>query len=166
MGVDQMTAQDRAFPAVRELEGEAAVQWEDLSERIGTAVQPVLEGLARTLPSVTAVMISTADGFNLCALGLNDERVDRISAMGSALHSVARAATEALAEVEGTDQPLDMLSISHGSYTTVVLTVPGLGDGSALLWVTGNQDSLGAMIFRAKASVADLQAVFTAAFAA
>lgn len=154
----------RSVPAAHEMGAAEARRWAQTTERIGQDLLPVLEQLAGSLPSATAIMVSTGDGFNLCALGLSEEQVDRVSAMGSALHSVSRAATEALAGGEA-HQPLDMLSITHGAHTTVVLTLRGLDHGQALLWVTGTQDSMGVMIFRARAAAAEIEAVFAEAAA-
>lgn len=132
--------------------------WRETTERVGRELLPALERLADALPSVSSVMVSTADGFNLCSIGLDETAVDRVSAMGSALHSVARSAVESLGRARGLadGQPPESLTISHGENITVVLTVPnGVGD-HALLWVTGADESLGAILFRAKAAVSDI----------
>jgi predicted regulator of Ras-like GTPase activity (Roadblock/LC7/MglB family) len=137
-----------------------AEHWRETTERVGRELLPSLERLAASLPSVTSVMVSTADGFNLCSMGLDERAVDRVSAMGSALHSVARSAVESLGRGEGLSdgEPPESLTIAHNGNITVVLTVPAGDHEHALLWVTGSDESLGAILFRAKAAVPDLSA--------
>lgn len=140
-------------------DGEAHEWWET-TERIGRELLPALDKLAASVPSVTSIMVSTADGFNLCSMGLDESEVDRVSAMGSALHSVARSAVESLGRrrTEGPPGPPESLTIAHDGNITVVLTVPAGPDEHALLWITGSDDSLGAILFRAKAAVPEISA--------
>ncbi len=143
-----------------EMTNDEADDWRETTERIGRELLPPLERLAAVLPSVTSIMVSTADGFNLCSMVLDERAVDRVSAMGSALHSVARSAVEELGSRNDTDQDRgpETLMIAHGQHMTVVLTVPAGEHEHALLWVTGSNDSLGAILFRAKAAVPDISA--------
>lgn len=143
-----------------EMTDDQAQDWWETTERIGHDLLPYLEKLAASLPSVTSVMVSTADGFNLCSMGLDEGTVDRVSAMGSALHSVARSAVESLGRPgDSPSGPPESLTIAHDGNTTVVLTVPAVGQEHALLWVTGSDDSLGAILFRARAVVPDVSAI-------
>jgi hypothetical protein len=75
-----------------ELGADEARAWQDITDETGTRLVPVLERLAGALPSATGVMVATADGFNLCALGLAADRVERVCAMTSALFSMASTA--------------------------------------------------------------------------
>lgn len=137
-----------------ELSADEAVAWGRISEEIGTKLLPVLDRLTRALPSVTAAMVSTADGFSLCALGLPGDRVERVSAMAGALHSMAASASSG---GDASDAPTDLLTITSGAATTVVMAVGGMSVGAALLWVTGRDDSLGSMIYRARAAVGEIE---------
>jgi predicted regulator of Ras-like GTPase activity (Roadblock/LC7/MglB family) len=138
-----------------ELSADEAVAWRRISEEIGTRLLPVLDRLTRALPS-TAAMVSTADGFSLCALGLPGDRVERVSAMAGALHSMAASASSG---GDASDAPTDLLAVTSGAATTVVMAVGGMSVGAALLWVTGRDDSLGSMIYRARAAVGEIEAL-------
>lgn len=141
-------------PSAFEMSEDEADDWQDETDQVGQALLPALQQLVVALPSARSIMVSTADGFNLCSLGLTEEVVDHISAMGSALHSVARSAVESLGDhAAGEPAPLDALTIAHGSHTTVVLTVPVVEHEYALLWITGTTDTLGSILFRARAAV-------------
>jgi predicted regulator of Ras-like GTPase activity (Roadblock/LC7/MglB family) len=139
-----------------ELSADEAVAWGRISEEVGTRLLPVLDRLTRALPSVTAAMVSTADGFSLCALGLPGDRVERVSAMTGALHSMAASASTG---GDGSDAPTDLLTITSGTATTVVMAVAGMSVGASLLWLTGRHDTLGAMISRARAAVGEIEAL-------
>jgi len=122
---------------------------------IGQRILPIIEPLAASLPAITAIMVSTADGFNLCALGLTPENVERVSALGSALHSVASTVAEAIASAE--ESPLDLLTIVNGSFTTVVFNI-SLDDGNELLlWVTTGGATMGSVIFGAREAAAAIR---------
>ena len=54
-----------------------------------------------------------------------------------------------------------MLTLSHGERTTVVVSIDGLPLGQALLWVTGRQDSLGAIIYRTREAAVRMRAAFS-----
>lgn len=137
-----------------ELSADEARAWGEITDDTGARLVPVLERLSRALPSVTGVMVATADGFNLCALGLPADKVERVCAMTSALFSMA---TTAMPE----DDPgrADLLTISSGETCTVVLAVPGLSLGAAVLWVHGTHETLGSMIYRARATAAEITAL-------
>jgi predicted regulator of Ras-like GTPase activity (Roadblock/LC7/MglB family) len=124
---------------------------------VGRRVLPILERLVSTLPSVATVVVSTADGFNVCALGLDEQQVERVCALGSSLHSMAGALTEAIAP--GVTRPLDLTSIAHGEFTTVVLAISLSDHTHLLLWVTTSEDTtMGSVIYRARETAAAIQA--------
>lgn len=137
--------------AAYELSADEARAWGEITDETGARLVPVLERLTRALPSVTGVMVATADGFNLCALGLPEERVERVCAMTSALFSMA---TTALPDDDA--GPTELLTISTGGTCTVVLAVPQLSLGAAVLWVHGTEETLGSMIYRARAAAAEI----------
>jgi predicted regulator of Ras-like GTPase activity (Roadblock/LC7/MglB family) len=150
LAVDAADADRSAF----ELAADEARAWDDITEETGARLVPVLEQLAAALPSATGVLVSTADGFNLCALGLPADRVERVCAMTSALFSMG---TTALPD----DDPgqAELLTISTSEACTVVLAVPGLSLGAALLWVSARHETLGAMVYRARAAAAEITAL-------
>ncbi|MGA9746232.1 MAG: hypothetical protein WBQ50_02125 [Nocardioides sp.] len=143
--------------ATYELDGVEAQRWGQISEEIGRQLLPALEQLDRSLASLTTVMVATADGLNLAALGLRDDRVERVSAMAGALHSMSSATTAAIVGDPPGGTTTGLLTITHGDATTVVLAVGGLSLGPALLWVTARLDTLGAIIYHARHTVASIE---------
>ena len=63
-----------------ELSADEARTWDGITDEIGARLLPVLERLVRSMPTTTGALVATADGFNLCALGLPADRVERICA--------------------------------------------------------------------------------------
>jgi len=119
-----------------EMDLQIAADWDLWSEQIGRALLPILRRLLTTTPTVTSAMIGTADGFNLCALGLDEGDVSRVSAMTSSLLSMADAVTDVVDK--GEDHPLDLVSLNHGTHVTIVRAVRHLIIGQLLIWVTGD----------------------------
>ncbi len=142
------TADTPRAPLGVEMDDDIAAHWGLWSEQIGRALLPVLQTLADSLPTFSSAMICTADGFNLCTIGVDETQVSRLSAMTSSLHSIADAVSSSVHEEEG--GPLDMVTLTNGTSKTVVLAVRHLIVGQLLLWVTVGDDSLGALLMRSK----------------
>ena len=105
-----------------EMDRDIAANWELWSGQIGRALLPILHQIVDTTPEVTSAMIGTADGFNLCAIGLEEDDIARVSAMTSSLLSLADAVTDVVDKAD--DHPLDVVTVAHGPFVTVMLTVP------------------------------------------
>ncbi len=138
-----------------EMDRDIADSWELWSAQIGRALLPVLQTLAGSLPSFSSAMICTADGFNLCTIGVDETEVSRLSAMTSSLHSIADAVSSSVHDESG--GALDMVTLTNGSSKTVVLAVRDLIVGPLLLWVTVGEDSLGALLMRAKVAAGSVR---------
>jgi predicted regulator of Ras-like GTPase activity (Roadblock/LC7/MglB family) len=138
-----------------EMDDDIAADWGLWSEQIGRALLPVLQTLSASLPSFSSAMICTADGFNLCTVGVDETQVSRLSAMTSSLHSIADAVSSSVHDDDG--GPLDMVTLTNGSSKTVVLAVRHLIVGQLLLWVTVGDDSLGALLMRARVAAESIR---------
>lgn len=133
-----------------------AADWGLWSEQIGRALAPVLRTLAHSLPSFSSAMVCTADGFNLCTLGVDEDHVSRVSAMTSSMHSIAEAMSSS---VHNGDSHLDQVSLTNGGATTVVLAVRDLITGPLLVWVTADDVPLGVLLMRARVAAEGIRVV-------
>jgi predicted regulator of Ras-like GTPase activity (Roadblock/LC7/MglB family) len=140
-----------------EMDEDIAAYWGLWSEQIGRALLPVLQKLSDGLPDFSSAMICTADGFNLCTIGVSETQVNRLSAMTSSLHSIADAVSGSVHDQDG--GALDMVSLSNGASKTVVIAIRNLIIGQLLLWVTAGDDSLGVLLMRAKVAAEEIRAV-------
>ena len=102
-------------------------------------------------------MICTADGFNLCTLGVDETHVSRLSAMTSSMHSIAEAVSSSVHD--GAGNRLDQVSLSNGNGTTVVLAVRDLIVGPLLIWVTATDSPLGVLLMRARVAAEGIRDV-------
>ena len=112
-----------------------AADWGLWSEQIGLALVPILRRAVASTPAITSALITTADGFNLCALGLDEAHISHVSAMTGALLSIAESVTDVFDDSD--DHAMDLVSLAHGGRTTVVLAVRQLIIGQVLVWLTG-----------------------------
>ncbi|MFT3873261.1 MAG: hypothetical protein QM714_11550 [Nocardioides sp.] len=145
-----------AEPDGTEMDTDIADYWELWSEQIGRALVPVLDKLAASLPSFSSAMICTADGFNLCTLGVDEDQVTRLSAMTSSLHSIADVMSTS---VHDGDDLLDIVSLTNGSSSTVLMAIRSLIIGQVLLWVTAEQVPLGALLMRGRVAARDVRTI-------
>ncbi|MGL4175780.1 MAG: hypothetical protein ACRCSN_06850 [Dermatophilaceae bacterium] len=115
---------------------EAAVQdtggptdWDALSRDLGAAVQPELVALSDRVDAMELVLFCTADGLNLCALGMSQRDVGRVSALVSSIFSTATALrTAGRAASEGMT-----VHLSDDGASTVLVPVEVPGTGSFIL---------------------------------
>lgn len=118
-----------------EMDSAIAADWGLWSEQIGLALVPILRRAVQSTPAITSALITTADGFNLCALGLDEAHISHVSAMTGALLSIAESVTDVFDDSD--DHAMDLVSLAHGGHTTVVLAVRQLIIGQVLVWLTG-----------------------------
>ncbi|HQR27137.1 MAG TPA: hypothetical protein PLP61_08880 [Nocardioides sp.] len=144
-------------PSSMEMDEDIAAYWGLWSEQIGRALAPVLQKLADSLPTFSSAMICTADGFNLCTLGVDENQVSRLSAMTSSLHSIADAVSSSVHDDRG--GRLDQVSLTNGTSSTVVLAVRDLIIGPLLIWVTATGETLGVLLMRAHVAAEAIRAV-------
>lgn len=139
-----------------EMSTEIAQDWDMWSVQIGTAMLPYLEQLSGQLTQGAAVMACTSDGFNLCAVGLDDTQVQRLSALASSLLSVAGASADVLLDESSDDghpgRSLDAVSLAYAGQQGVLIVVRSLIIGSVVLFVTAPEMTLGFLLVQARAT--------------
>ncbi|MEZ5091817.1 roadblock/LC7 domain-containing protein [Nocardioides sp.] len=128
----------------------AAGSWEDWAVEVADRALPTLDELDAALPGVESALVSTADGFGLCAIGLDDDEARRLASMVSSMTSLASAATDpAAGGSEDGDTSLALVTLVHGKSITVVLPVR-LEHDDLLLSVTVSGPTLGSLIYQAE----------------
>lgn len=128
-------------------------------EITGEATLPVLQGLAERVPGLDGAMVCTADGYNLCALGLEEAQVGRLAAMTSSLYSVSRAACGAVAAQSrsGHAEPLDQVTLRSGDSQYMVFPIEHDELGYLLLSLWAKNVSLGELLMEAKISAREIE---------
>jgi predicted regulator of Ras-like GTPase activity (Roadblock/LC7/MglB family) len=111
---------------VRGVEDYIAQDWDLWSRSLGSYIQPNLEHLVEDVPTMTSVLFCTADGLNLCTLGVSERDVGRLAALTSSIFSVATAHRKAAqASTEGL---VVHLSGTDGHTVLMSVELPGLGN--------------------------------------
>jgi predicted regulator of Ras-like GTPase activity (Roadblock/LC7/MglB family) len=148
-----LNAHERHAPG-EELASSEASSWDEWSARIVGRVVPLLDDLDAALPGLESALVSTADGFGLCSLGLDDTTMRRVSSMASSMTSLASAATASPpaasgAASSGADDSIALVTLVHGTSITVVLPVR-LEHEDLLLTVTVSGPTLGSLLYHAE----------------
>lgn len=137
-----------------EMNTEIAQDWDMWSVQIGTAMLPYLERLSEQLTSGASIMACTSDGFNLCAVGLDDTQVQRLSALASSLLSVAGASADVLLDETSDDghpgRSLDAVNLAYAGQQGVIIVVRSLIIGSVVLFVAAPDMTLGYLLVQAR----------------
>lgn len=122
-----------------------AQEWELWSMIIGRTALPRLQRISESLPTMTSAMLGTADGLNLCSLGVPEEDVGRLAALNSSLFAVSSAQAEIVSSA-GVVPGSAMVAIStgHGHLVLVSFVQPPLGH--LLLAVSAEDVQLGTMV--------------------
>ncbi len=132
-----------------------AADWDRRSIEMGQRLLPTLRELSGNVKGFTCAMICTADGINLCTLGIDDAGVSRLSALTSSMHSAADAVTQA---VHGdAERRLDLLTLTDQAATIVVLAVRDLSLGKLLLWVATQEETMGALLVHSRRAAAQIR---------
>lgn len=142
------------------VDAEIAENWGLWSAHIGRMLVPTLHGLNNDLKGFRSAMICTADGFNLCTVGVDETGVLRLSALISSMHSTADAVTQAVHE-QG-DRQIDLLTLTDHDSTVVVLAIRGFALGKLLLWVAAEDETLGVILVHAQRASARVRQHFEA----
>ncbi len=137
------------------LDDDIAAHWDMWSTQIGRALMPTLRELRQTIKGFSCAMICTADGFNLCTLGVDESGVLRLAALTSSMHSIADAVTQAVHGEE--DRRLDLLTLTDQNSTIVVLAIRDLIVGKLLLWVATEDETLGALLVRSQRAASQVR---------
>jgi predicted regulator of Ras-like GTPase activity (Roadblock/LC7/MglB family) len=140
-----------------EMDEEIAEYWDLWSEQIGRVILPVLQELAKAIPTFNSAMVCTGDGFNLCTIGVDESATVRLSALTSSMHSMADAVSQAVHNDD--NRRLDRLTLTNGDSTTVVLAIRSLIIGQVLLWVTADAETLGALLVRCDQAAASIRKI-------
>lgn len=145
-----------------------AQAWNLWSPIVGRTASTRIEQVWDEFPEMTSAIVSTSDGLNICALGLDDEDAGRLAALNSSLFGVARAETRimspgadteaALFESAGTDAVGNALvartsvAISFGDTQTAVFSFVVEPFGQLLLGMSARKVQLGTLMVQARAA--------------
>ena len=147
---------------MHDMDPDIAQHWDLWSTQIGQATVPLLRDIQDRLPGLTSAMLCTADGFNLCSIGLDDAQVARLSARASSLYSVSGAASRVACAPDVDDTPLDLVSLHWGSQQSVIVSISDVVVGRVLLWLAAEGQTLGVILVAARSAAHSVRALLAA----
>ena len=126
-------------------------------EDIGAASVPVLTDLTERVPTIDGAMLCTADGYNMCALGLDENQVGRLAAMTSTLFSVSSGAMEAVAAGSPLGvEPLEQVTLRSGETQYMIFPIKHEQLGYVLMSLWAQNVTLGELLMEARISAREL----------
>lgn len=130
------------------------------SAALGNYVLPTMEKLTRKIPTLTAAVLCSTDGFNICSIGIDETGVGKLVALGSSLFAVSRAMVGELDGDSGTRES-DQIAIASGDLQIVGIRVRHRTQRPLLLMVAADKAALGAILVNARAIGAELEERFS-----
>lgn len=138
------------------LDPEIAEHWELWSRVIGTMALPRLQQLQDEFREIRSAMLSTADGMNLCSLGVPQADVGRLAALNSSMYAIASSQAEIVtAGAASPQQTMVSLSTGQGHVVLASFVQPPLGQ--LLLSVSADTTQLGFLVVRAREATVGIQ---------
>ncbi len=135
---------------------EIAEHWDIWSKVIGRTALPRLEALRETIPTMTSAILCTADGMNLCAIGIEQDNVGRLAALNSSLFAIA--ASEAEIVSDGTASPQStMVHMSTGQGHIVLASLVLSDLGQFLLAISAKDIPLGMLVVQTRQAAEDIR---------
>lgn len=148
-GTDAEAEEVAVDPAVAE-------HWELWSRMIGGMALPRLEKVKQSVPEIRSAMLCTADGMNLCALGIEPQDVGRMAALNSSLFAVSSSQAEIVSS-GAASRSETMVNVSTGRGHLALASFVQAPLGQMLLSLSAEGLQLGTLIVHARPASADIQ---------
>lgn len=115
-----------------------------------------LEKVKQSVPEIRSAMLCTADGMNLCALGIEPQDVGRMAAPNSSLLAVSSSQAE-IVSAGAVSRSETMVNVSTGRGHLVLASFVQAPLGQMLLSLSAEGLQLGTLIVHARQASADIQ---------
>ena len=130
------------------------------SVALGNFVLPAMQELPKRVPKLTAAVLCTPDGFNVCSLGIDEKQVGKLAALSGSLLSVG-SATLAELKPDLAQQPPELLTIKSGDFQIIGLRVRQ-PQGHLMLTLAAESTPLGVMIVGGQLVADKIEKLFAA----
>lgn len=118
-----------------------------LTTEVGKAALPVMQELTKKLPKADSAVLCTADGLNICALGLNDNVVGKLSSLSSTLFSIGKSIAETILPDEDLSQHNNKeVIITVDNVQIMVIEIEHSGLGNLVLLVSVRETATGVIL--------------------
>ncbi|KAB2842408.1 MAG: roadblock/LC7 domain-containing protein [Betaproteobacteria bacterium] len=128
---------------------------------LGKYFLPAMEQLATRVPQLQCAVMCTPDGFNVCSLGLNEERVGKMAALCSSLFSVGEAAATSVQSSATEAGGLQIMTIEAGGLQIGCTKIAH--SSASFILLAAARAPLGVVLVGLKATAADLLGLVSSA---
>lgn len=122
---------------------------------LGERVLPTMRELPKRVPKLSAAVLCTPDGLNICSIGLDEAQVGKLSALSGSLLSMGNAAVRELRPGDEANVAADSLAIKVGNFQLLSIRVDK-PNGHLVLTIAADDCALGLMIVSAEYVVREL----------
>jgi predicted regulator of Ras-like GTPase activity (Roadblock/LC7/MglB family) len=98
-------------------------KWHMDSIAMGRHFLPIMEKLTTKLPQLKCAVLCSADGFNICSIGLDEIQVGKMAALVSSLFSLGGATLRAVDAVAQPEE-MDHVTLQYGELQLVCTRIP------------------------------------------
>lgn len=94
-----------------------------ITSEIGEAILPIVSSLKDKLPNLIGTVLSTADGFNICSLGLEDMDVGKMASLTSSLFSMGSSVLSTIVATDSITNDGKQVLLSIEDYQIIIVNV-------------------------------------------
>lgn len=118
-----------------------------MTSAIGKFVLPIMKTLNDKMPNMLGAVLCTADGFNICSIGLEEVNVGKMASLSSSMFSIGNAVIDTLSEnmdslSESKEQKKELL-LTIDSFQVVIVEVKHGRSDNLVLLVAVDQTATG-----------------------
>ena len=127
------------------------------SVALGRFVLPAMEKLSERLPHLCCASLCTADGFNVCSIGITEQQLGKMAALSGSLLTLGEAMLNNLSA--STPGPvLDIMTLEAGTWIIVAVRVAAPGQ-PLVLTLSATQTPLGVLHLRARQTAEEISSL-------
>lgn len=130
-----------------------------MTSAIGKLVLPTMNLLSQKLPRMDGATLCTADGFNVCSIGLDSQDVGKMSSLSSSMFALTGSIIESVTNKEDSADKKEVF-ISTGDTQIVLVQVSHPKLDSLVLLVSVTDTSTGVILMAVRFVVAELEKQF------
>lgn len=129
-----------------------------MTSAIGKLVLPTMDILNRKLPNMLGASLCTADGFNVCSVGLDNQDVGKMSSLSSSMFALTGSIIEAVLDTQNDDKKEVFITVGDMQIVLVQVSHPKLNN--LVLLVSVKNTSTGVILMAVRYVVTELEKQF------
>lgn len=128
--------------------------WE-MTSAMGELVLPAMNMLSQKLPQLVGATLCTADGFNVCSIGMENSDVGKMSSLSSSMFAITNSVMETMTRNQGSDKKEVLVTAGKMHVVLIQVSHPSLND--LVLLVSVENTSTGVLLVAIRYIVTELE---------